>query len=134
MTVLRHGGRPARTLWRVEASFREYALLRVFPKTGKTHQIRVHLQSIELPLAVDSLYNPGAGEGLLLSQFKRGYRAKPGVEERPLIGRLTLHAERIRFADLSGSVVEVVAELPKDFRSVLNMLRKYASPRQPASQ
>ncbi len=134
MTVLRHGGRPARTLWRVEETFREYALLRVFPKTGKTHQIRVHLQSIGLPLAVDSLYNADAAEGLFLSSFKRGYRGKPGETERPLIGRLTLHAERIRFADLSASVVEVAAELPKDFRSVLNMLRKYASPGQPAAR
>jgi 23S rRNA pseudouridine955/2504/2580 synthase/23S rRNA pseudouridine1911/1915/1917 synthase len=125
MTVLRHGGRPARTLWRVEEQFRDYALLRVFPKTGKTHQIRVHLRSIGLPLAVDTLYNPNAGEGVFLSTFKRGYRAKPGDPERPLIGRLTLHAERIRFADMSGIPVEVMSCPPKDFRATITMLRKY---------
>ena len=125
MAVLRHGGRPAKTLWRVEETFRDHALLRVFPKTGKTHQIRVHLQSIGLPLAIDTLYNPGGGDGLCLSSFKRGYRAKPGETERPLIGRLTLHAERIRFTDMGCTGIEVIAELPKDFRSVLNMLRKY---------
>jgi 23S rRNA pseudouridine1911/1915/1917 synthase len=126
MSVVRHGGRPARTLWRIEESFRDYALLRVFPKTGKTHQIRVHLQSIGLPLAIDPLYNPRAGDGILLSSFKRDYRAKRGEEERPLIARLTLHAERIRFVDLNGDAVEVTAEPPKDFRSVLTMLGKYA--------
>jgi 23S rRNA pseudouridine1911/1915/1917 synthase len=125
MAIVRHGGRPARTLWKVETQFRDYALLRVFPKTGKTHQIRVHLQSIGLPLAIDTLYNPNAGEGVFLSSFKRGYRAKPGDEERPLIGRLTLHAERLRFLDLAGETVEIVAEMPKDFRAVLGSLRKY---------
>jgi 23S rRNA pseudouridine1911/1915/1917 synthase len=125
MAVLRHGGRPAKTLWRVEERFRDYALLRVFPKTGKTHQIRVHLQTIGLPLAIDMLYNPGAGEGLFLSTFKRGYRTKPGEPERPLIGRLPLHAERVRFADMSEATVEVRSEMPKDLRAVLSMLRKY---------
>jgi 23S rRNA pseudouridine1911/1915/1917 synthase len=125
MTIVRHGGRPAKTLWRVEQQFRDCALLRVFPKTGKTHQIRVHLQSIGLPLAVDALYNPSAGQGLFLSAFKRDYRAKPGEEERPLIGRLTLHAERLKFADMAANSVEIVADPPKDFRAVLSSLRKY---------
>jgi hypothetical protein len=44
MHVSKHG-RPARTLWHIEQRFRQYTLLRVFPKTGKTHQIRVHLRS-----------------------------------------------------------------------------------------
>ena len=131
MAIVKHGGRPARTQWRVEETFREFALLRVFPRTGKTHQIRVHLQSIGLPLAIDPLYNAHRGggppQGLLLSQFKRGYRATGGEPERPLIDRLTLHAEKLRFQDLNGVDVEVVSPLPKDFRAALNMLRKYAS-------
>jgi 23S rRNA pseudouridine955/2504/2580 synthase/23S rRNA pseudouridine1911/1915/1917 synthase len=125
MAVVRHGGRPARTTWRIEEQFRDYTLLRVFPKTGKTHQIRVHLQSIGLPLAVDALYNPRVGDGVLLSTFKRGYRPKPGEEERPLIGRLTLHAERLKFSDMAGATVAIIAEIPKDLRAALSMLRKY---------
>jgi 23S rRNA pseudouridine955/2504/2580 synthase/23S rRNA pseudouridine1911/1915/1917 synthase len=129
MAVVRHGGRPARTGWRVEEAFRQFTLLRVFPRTGKTHQIRVHLLSVGMPLAIDPLYNVprGGGDppGLLLSSFKRGYRPAAGEAERPLIERLTLHAEKLAFKDLTGSDVEVEAPLPKDFRSALNMLRKY---------
>ena len=129
MAVVRHGGRPAKTAWRVEEAFRNFTLLRVFPKTGKTHQIRVHLQSIGLPLAIDPLYNAprggGGTPGLLLSTFKRGYRPAAGEVERPLIERLTLHAEKLRFVDVGGGDVRVEAPLPKDYRAALNMLRKY---------
>lgn len=125
MTVLKHGGRPARTGWKVEQRFRHYALIRCFPKTGKTHQIRVHLAHIGLPLAIDPIYNPRSGP-LLLSSFKRGYRVKSTQEERPLIDRLTLHAYKLVF-QWGESRRELISELPKDFRTVLNMLGKYGS-------
>ena len=127
MAVVKHGGRPARTLWKVEELFRFYALLRVFPRTGKTHQIRVHLAHIGLPLAIDPLYhatNPAAPAGIFLSSFKRGYR-RTGHAERPLIDRLTLHAHKFRFSDRSDQPIVVEAPLPKDLRAALNMLRKY---------
>jgi len=124
MAVAKHG-RPARTLWKVEDYLGDFTLLRVFPKTGKTHQIRVHLKSIGLPLAIDSLYNPKGQQAIFLSGFKRGYR-KSNHEERPLISRLTLHAEKLTFKNLDGATVELSAPLPKDFRATLNQLRKYA--------
>jgi 23S rRNA pseudouridine955/2504/2580 synthase/23S rRNA pseudouridine1911/1915/1917 synthase len=124
MAVVKHGGRPARTEWKVEELFRHYALLRVFPRTGKTHQIRVHLSHIGLPLAIDPLYHPDASAGILLSSFKRGYRPA-GAQGRPLIDRLTLHAQRLVFRNQSGESVTVEAPLPKDFRAALNMLHKY---------
>jgi len=124
MTVSPAHGKPARTLWQLEERLGSFSLLRVFPQTGKTHQIRVHLCWIGLPLAVDSLYNPQS-RGIFLSAFKRTYRPGDGPE-RALIDRLTLHAEKLRFADLDNNQVEVIAPLPKDFRAALNMLRKYA--------
>jgi 23S rRNA pseudouridine955/2504/2580 synthase/23S rRNA pseudouridine1911/1915/1917 synthase len=128
MTVTKHGGRPARTAWKVEETFRDYALIRCFPKTGKTHQIRVHLKHIGVPLAVDPLYNPVRGSnkphGLMLSALKRDYRPTRGEEERPLIARLTLHAHRLAFIDTSGERVTIEAELPKDIRITLNQLRR----------
>ena len=129
MAVSKHG-RPARTAWKLEERFRTVALIRAFPKTGKTHQIRVHLKHIGLPLAVDPLYNPPrdrAPAGLLLSAFKRGYRPADGPE-RPLIDRLTLHAEKLRFQNVDGTEVEIVAPLPKDFRATLNQLRRHSQP------
>jgi 23S rRNA pseudouridine955/2504/2580 synthase/23S rRNA pseudouridine1911/1915/1917 synthase len=122
MAVSKHG-RPAFTLWRIEQRFRAHTLLRVFPRTGKTHQIRVHLKHAGMPLAVDPLYNPGAPP-LLLSSFKRDYRPTRAEAERPLIARLTLHAEKLRFKDLANAEVEIVAPLPKDFRAAVNQLAK----------
>src|SRR5205807_2170696 len=108
--------------------FREMTLLRVFPKTGKTHQIRVHLRSIGLPLAIDPLYHsipPGRPSGIFLSRFKRDYSPTRDEEERPLIDRLTLHAEKLTFVDRQGQTISVTCPLPKDFRAALNQLRRW---------
>ena len=129
MAVVRHGGRPAVTEWKIEAQYRDCALLRVFPKTGKTHQIRVHLKHIGHPLLIDPLYNPprpGTVSGLFLSKFKRSYKPNRGQEERPLIDRLTLHAERLKLVHPSGAPIEIVAPLHKDFRATLNMLSRHS--------
>lgn len=130
MSVVRHGGRPARTAWKLETPFRGFTLLRCFPKTGKTHQIRIHLKQAGLPLAVDPLYNPPPGghpPGLLLSHFKRDYRPNRGEAERPLIDRLTLHAHRLAFDDLAGQRIALDSSLPKDFRATLNQLSRHAA-------
>jgi 23S rRNA pseudouridine955/2504/2580 synthase/23S rRNA pseudouridine1911/1915/1917 synthase len=129
MAVVKHGGRPAVTEWKIEGKFRDYTLLRVFPKTGKTHQIRVHLKHIGLPLAIDHLYNapaPGKPAGIFLSHFKRDYRPNAGQQERPLIDRLTLHAEKLRFTHPNGQKIEIIAPPPKDFRATINMLSRHS--------
>jgi 23S rRNA pseudouridine1911/1915/1917 synthase len=129
MAIAKHGGRPARTLWRAEQIFRGYSLIRAFPQTGKTHQIRVHLKHAGLPLAIDPLYNPappGRPTGIFLSSFKRDYRPTRGQDERPLISRLTLHAEKLRITDLAGQRVEIVAPLPKDLSATINQLSRHA--------
>jgi len=120
-------GRAARTDWMVERKMRRFTLLRCFPKTGRTHQIRVHLKSIGLPLAVDPLYNPpppGKIPGIFLSHHKRDYRGTASELERPLIGRLSLHAEKIQFAHPDGRQLTIECPPPKDFRAALTQLGK----------
>lgn len=127
MAVVKHGGRPARTLFKVAEQYRHYTLVRLFPKTGKTHQIRVHMAHAGHPLAIDPLYHPrGNPDGIYLSKFKSDYRPNRNEEERPLIGRLPLHAEILRFTDMDGEKVELVAPPPKDFRAVTNMLGRHS--------
>jgi 23S rRNA pseudouridine955/2504/2580 synthase/23S rRNA pseudouridine1911/1915/1917 synthase len=129
-------GKPALTHWKLLQRFRGFSLLRVMPQTGKTHQIRVHLTSIGHPLVIDPLYGQrmrkkdehDRNPGLYLSTFKRDYRAPREEEiERPLIGRLTLHAHRLALLHPNGSPLALEAEPPKDFRAAINMLTKYAS-------
>jgi 23S rRNA pseudouridine1911/1915/1917 synthase len=123
MTVAKHG-RAAKTLWKIEQRMRRFALLHCFPQTGRTHQIRVHLKSIGLPLAVDSLYNPDASQGIFLSHYKRDYRPSAHGPERPLISRLTLHAHRLTFVHPSGKEMTVEAPPPKDFRAAVMQLSR----------
>jgi 23S rRNA pseudouridine1911/1915/1917 synthase len=119
--------KPAQTRWEVAQRLGPLTLLRCFPRTGRRHQIRVHLKSIGLPLAIDPIYHrtpPEKPVGIFLSHFKRNYHGKQ--DERPLIGRLTLHALRLTFADMEGKSVIIECQPPKDFRAVINALTKWA--------
>ena len=122
MAIARKGGRPAVTAWKVEQRLKRFTLVRCFPKTGKTHQIRVHMAHIGHPLVIDPLY--GSGDPILLSEHKRRYRPTKGQDERPLIARLTLHAAKLIVTDPLGQEVCISAALPKDFRATLNQLHK----------
>jgi RluA family pseudouridine synthase len=114
----------SRTKWVVAERFAGVTLMKVYPVTGRRHQIRVHLKAMGYPLAVDPYYG---GERLLLSEFKRHYKLGKFQEERPLMNRLTLHAHRLTFVHpVRGVEMTLEAGLPKDFRSTLEALRKWA--------
>jgi RluA family pseudouridine synthase len=114
----------SRTKWVVGQRFQGVTLLKVYPVTGRRHQIRVHLKAMGYPLAVDPYYG---GERLLLSEFKKKYKLGKFQEERPLMDRLTLHAHSLTFVHpLTNAETTWTAELPKDFRAALSALEKWA--------
>ena len=100
------GGKPAVTHYRRQASWSRppLSLLQVTLETGRTHQIRVHMESIRRHLVGDPVY---------------GRPASAGVDP----GRVWLHAHRLRFAHpLTGETLDVTAPLPPDLRSSLEAL------------
>jgi RluA family pseudouridine synthase len=124
LVVVRDDGKPARTEVSVEQRFHGFTLLRCRPHTGRTHQIRVHLSTRGFPLVVDPLY--GRRKAFALSEFKAGYRKKPGRAEPALIDRLSLHSARIVFPRVGdGAPLGVDAPLPRDFTRVLKQLSKF---------
>jgi 23S rRNA pseudouridine1911/1915/1917 synthase len=120
------GGKPALTRYRIVQRLAGHTLLECEPVTGRIHQLRVHLEAIGHPLAVDPLY--GGGQALWLSHHKAGYRASRRREEQPLIQRLTLHVRQVTLEHpRSGQKLTLVAEWPKDFRATVVQLGRLAS-------
>lgn len=119
--VHRGKGKEAFTQLQSIEAFKFHTLVACFPKTGRMHQIRVHLADQHASIAGDALYG---GKPLMLSQIKRKYQLKKGAEELPIVKRVALHAHRIRFEDIDGEPLEVTAPYPKDFEVALKQLRK----------
>jgi RluA family pseudouridine synthase len=117
-------GKRARTDFTVRERFAGWTLLECRPATARTHQIRVHLKSLGLPIVGDPLYG---GKPLWLSRLKRDYRLKPDREERPLIGRVALHAEELSLEHpATGAQLIITAPWPKELTVAVKYLRKYA--------
>jgi len=125
MRVDHKGGKKSKTLFTVLERFSDWSLLRCTPLTGRTHQIRVHLKHAGFPIVGDELYG---GKKFWLSRIKRDYRLKPGKEERPMMGRVALHAEELTVKHpVTNEPVTIKSEWPKDFKVTLKYLRQYAA-------
>jgi 23S rRNA pseudouridine1911/1915/1917 synthase len=78
----------------------KFTFLEIRPKTGRTHQIRVHMKFLNHPVASDTLYNPG-------KPYPKG------------LTRLSLHARSIKFKNLKGEEIKVESHLPKEMKEVV---------------
>ena len=83
----------------LKETFHKFSYLELKPKTGRTHQIRVHMKFLNHPVVCDSLYDP------------KGF-CPIGVD------RLALHAESIEFKDLKGKTIKIESPLPKEFLKI----------------
>lgn len=117
MAVRKDGGKEAISHYRVEKKYRQHTLVRVKLETGRTHQIRVHMASIQYPLIGDPVYGgrfklpPACSDEFqsTLREFKRQ----------------ALHAARLEFIHPeSGELVSWEVDMPEDMLQLTDMLQK----------
>jgi 23S rRNA pseudouridine1911/1915/1917 synthase len=120
--IVHRKGKPASTGYEVMENFGRYSLLKFDLYTGRTHQIRVHMKESGHPILCDPLY--GDGKPVFVSSFKKNYNHSGSEEEKPILGRLALHAAKLAFIDANGKQYMFEAEMPKDLRALLSQMRK----------
>jgi len=104
---LKRGGKEALTDWYCLKNGQEAALVRCFPQTGRTHQIRIHLKEIGHPILGDDQYS---------KHFLSSYPAP----------RILLHASYLSFIQpVSKKLIEIKTPLPSDFQKAIKILRLY---------
>jgi 23S rRNA pseudouridine1911/1915/1917 synthase len=110
------GGRNALSLYRVRKRFEKFTLLDIEIKTGRTHQIRVHLAHINHPIVGDETYNDGRDKTIV------------DVEIRTAIAKLNrvfLHAEQLGFYHpTTNEWIKFKAEMPDELSQLLNEMQK----------
>lgn len=101
-------GKISETGYRVEAEYEGYTLLKLFPKTGRTHQLRVHLKHVKHPVVGDALYGGGRGN-----------------KDRQWCPRVFLHASVIEFNQpIDKRLIKISAPLASELKRVLDQLRR----------
>ncbi len=112
--------RPATTYYEVRRRFQGFAWVDVFPRTGRTHQIRVHLAHIGCPILCDRLYSGRA-------RITHGMLAHSS-DEQVVLARQALHAAAIEFQHPSTHLpLRIESPLPDDIRQTLELLETYRS-------
>ncbi len=118
--------REAVTYYEVLERFYDFTYLRLFPKTGRTHQLRVHMQHLGHAIVADALYGGRASlaRSYLSPAGRSLLRELPAAADDLLISRQALHAYRIEFRHpVSNELLEFEAPLPADFAATLAALR-----------
>jgi 23S rRNA pseudouridine1911/1915/1917 synthase len=111
--------KPARTFYEVVERFAGFAYVRVLPKTGRTHQIRVHLSHLGYPVLCDKQY--GGRSQITVGELERG-----SEDTTVILDRHALHAYRLTISHpVSNESLTFVAPLPADMQDTLTALRQY---------
>jgi 23S rRNA-/tRNA-specific pseudouridylate synthase len=116
-------GKISETHFEALERFRGFSLVRAEPKTGRTHQIRVHLAALGHALAYDPFY------GKKTPYRMREFDPSSGSSERGeelVLNRLPLHAWKVAFTHpATGKRISLEAPLPRDLKEFLRLLRKF---------
>jgi 23S rRNA pseudouridine955/2504/2580 synthase/23S rRNA pseudouridine1911/1915/1917 synthase len=121
--IIHRKGKNAITDFEVIDDFAIYSWMQFQIHTGRTHQIRVHMKDLGHPIVCDKIY--GDGKPIMVSSLKSRYKlSKNEEEERPLLGRLALHAFQLSFMNESGETINLEAPIHKDIKAVLQQLSK----------
>jgi 23S rRNA pseudouridine1911/1915/1917 synthase len=127
--AVRPDGQPAATRWRVRERFAAHSLVELEPRTGRTHQLRVHLAAIGHPIVCDHLYGD-------LRPLRRS-DADPSVPPRDdaiVLDRLALHAHRLELRHpVSGEDLVLESPVPSDLARAIDTLRAARRPRRAAA-
>lgn len=128
MMVCSEGGnaRESNTYYEVLDRFPGFTYVKLLPKTGRTHQLRVHMQHLGHPIVADSVY--GGHDRLMLSEISPVHEVSDddsSGNDVILIQRQALHAHKLEFKHpKSGQMMQFQAPLPEDFMNTLNALEK----------
>ena len=128
MAVVRQGGRPSRTHWRVLERFGLATLLEVRLETGRTHQIRVHMAAVRHPVVGDPVYGGRVRKSLSLRPSERS------LADALLrtIRRQALHAATLELTHpVSGRPLRFESPIPEDLAGALELLRAFIENRTP---
>lgn len=116
-------GKPSVTIVDTLKNYTHYSLVSCDIKTGRMHQIRIHLSTLGHPIVQDELYG---GKPIFLSQLKKKYILNKTGEEKPLINRFALHAGYLCIKDMEGAELTVEAPFPKDMAVLQKQLDSLA--------
>ncbi|MDR2136326.1 MAG: RNA pseudouridine synthase [Treponema sp.] len=128
LTIIdKYHGKESLTCFRFLGGVGNYSVVEAMPKTGRTHQIRVHLAALGHPVVCDSLY--GSDKPVFLSSFKPDRRGDP-LEEQPLLNRLGLHAAELALpyrpepGENEHGLFRLRAPLSRDMAALINQMEK----------
>lgn len=129
--VVRHDdvGKPSTTIYRVRERFDGYTLVELELKTGRTHQIRVHLSHLGYPIVGDDMYGGSVGSAARLGR-DRASRDQIAAVGDPVMGRQALHAALLTIDHpASGLRMTFQTPLPADLARLVGVLRRFRTGR-----